>query len=64
MNTSALAPAGQEAYSSAQSASVAVRIRAAHEGDIPAILQLVNGFAAERVMLPRTAQSVTYRLSR
>ncbi|HLV25629.1 MAG TPA: GNAT family N-acetyltransferase [Gemmatimonadales bacterium] len=35
-----------------------VCVRAAHEGDIAAVLQLVNGFAAERVMLPRTAESV------
>lgn len=35
-----------------------VRVRPASACDVGAILDLVNGFAAERVMLPRTAASV------
>lgn len=39
-------------------AATLLRVRAANANDVQAILELVNGFAAERVMLPRTADSV------
>ena len=38
------------------------RYRAALPRDIPGIVELVNGFAAERVMLPRTPESVALAL--
>ena len=38
------------------------RFRAAIPRDIAGIVALVNGFAAERVMLPRTAESVALAL--
>ncbi len=56
MTMSVMSPAESHAVTPATDSSV--RVRAAREADIPAILQLVNGFAAERVMLPRTAESV------
>jgi amino-acid N-acetyltransferase len=37
-------------------------IRAALPGDIPGITSLINGFAAEGVMLPRTYESVVLAL--
>ena len=38
------------------------RYRAALPRDIPGIVELVNGFAVERVMLPRTPESVALAL--
>lgn len=39
-----------------------VEFRPAEPGDIAAIVALINGFAAEQVMLPRTAESVSLAL--
>src|SRR5581483_11822445 len=40
----------------------AVTLRAAQLRDVPAIVALVNGYAAEQVMLPRSAESVELAL--
>ncbi|MBX6330475.1 MAG: GNAT family N-acetyltransferase [Gemmatimonadaceae bacterium] len=40
----------------------AVTLRAAQPRDVPAIVALVNGYAAEQVMLPRSAESVELAL--
>jgi amino-acid N-acetyltransferase len=40
----------------------AIRIRGARPADVPAIAMLVNGFAEERVMLPRSLDSVAMAL--
>ncbi|HUO51098.1 MAG TPA: GNAT family N-acetyltransferase [Gemmatimonadaceae bacterium] len=42
--------------------SQGVTFRAAEPRDIDGIVQLINGFAAERVMLPRTPESVALAL--
>lgn len=39
-----------------------IAIRAAQVADIPGIVALINGFAAEAVMLPRSAESVALAL--
>lgn len=39
--------------------SDAVRYRPARLGDVPAMAALINGYAAERVMLPKSAESLT-----
>lgn len=61
MTTTALAPAMAPVMAPAP-ATGAITLRPAREGDVAGIASLVNGFAAERVMLFRTPESIELTL--
>jgi len=47
----------------AEAVDTALQVRKAELADVPAILELINGYAAEGIMLPRTQENLAARIS-